>query len=514
MNYNRQSGILAHITSLPCRFGIGDLGRAAFDFIDFLKKSGQSCWQFLPVNPVGAVFDYSPYMGFSAFAGCPLLISPEEMVRKGFLREEDISLIPRFNNYRVRFADVVPFKNRILRFAFEKFKNTAEFDEFRAGEKEWLDDYSLFMSLREANNCKSWDQWPRQLARREERSLAKWRIKLAKQIRYHQFVQYLFHEQWAALRQYSRLRGIKLIGDIPIYVGHDSADVWAHQGCFMLKDQWPTHVAGVPPDYFSDTGQRWGNPLYLWQTGNKHNPDLYEWWRLRLKKTGDLVDIVRIDHFRGFESFWQIPVAEKTAVNGTWVKGPDKFFFDRMADVTSGLSIIAEDLGIMTPGVEKLRKSCGLPGMKILQFAFDSDEKNSYLPHNFTSTNSVVYTGTHDNDTTVGRYFDPDIAGAGKDRVRRYANTDGSRIHWDFIRLAYSSIAETAIIPLQDVLGFGTDCRMNRPSTRTGNWRWRCASRFLNEDIARQLRAEVVFYNRLPDEDPEAKGPVDDVSLW
>ena len=371
------------------------------------------------------------------------------------------------------------------------------------------------MSLRRENNLQPWFEWPASLAGRQKKSLGQWRKKLADEILYHKFMQYVFAGQWQELRGYARAKGIKLIGDIPIYVGHDSADVWAHQDCFMLAEMQPTHVAGVPPDYFSKTGQRWGNPLYLWQKGKKHNKNLYEWWRQRLQKIGSLVDVVRIDHFRGFESFWQIPAEEETAINGTWVKGPGKFFFEQMAEVTADLSIIAEDLGIITPEVEKLRRSCGFPGMKILQFAFDSDEKNSYLPHNFTSTNCVVYTGTHDNDTTVGWYFDSEVAESSKDRVRRYANADGSRIHWDFIRLACSSTAQTVVIPLQDVLGFGSDCRMNRPSTSSGNWRWRCAPRFLNDEIAGQLRDMVVFYNRLPEDDGKEDAEViDDVSLW
>ncbi len=518
MNINRLSGILAHITSLPGRFGIGDLGLSSFNFIDFLHDSGQSYWQFLPVNPVFDTFDYSPYMSVSAFAGCPLLISPEEMIKTGFLTGNDINSISGFNEYTVQFADVVKFKNKIFQLAFERFKHVRNLEKFKIfcrQEKTWLDDYALFMSLRKENNYSPWYQWPEPLAGRQEKSLAEWRKKLAEQICYHKFIQYIFHEQWTKLRQYSREKEIKLIGDIPIYVGHDSADVWAHQDCFMLKDMMPTHVAGVPPDYFSKTGQRWGNPLYLWQTGGKHNKNLYKWWQQRLKKTGALVDVVRIDHFRGFESFWQIPVEEKTAVSGTWVKGPEQFFFEQMADVTADLSIIAEDLGIVTPEVEKLRQSCGFPGMKILQFAFDSDENNSYLPHNFISTNCVVYTGTHDNDTVIGWYFDPEIPERSKNRVRRYANSDGRRINWDFIRLAYSSIAETAIIPLQDVLGFGTDCRMNRPSTQSGNWRWRCAPRFLNDEVSQMLRAEVVFYNRLPDQaEQDSRIEFDDAALW
>ncbi len=502
MSMNRKSGVLAHITSLPARFGIGDIGQAALDFINFLHNSGQSCWQFLPINPVCEAFDYSPYMSLSAFAGCPLLISPREMVKMGFLDENEIDISFIINEYRVQFSEVACFKEKIFHLAFTKFKKSniaMEFDNFCAQEKKWLDDYALFMSLRQEFNNLPWFKWPQPLAKRRRKSLALWRTKLSDEILLHKFIQYVFHEQWMKLRSYAKAKDIRLIGDIPIYVGYDSADVWAHQDCFMLKKMMPTHVAGVPPDYFSETGQRWGNPLYQWQKNKKHNKNLYEWWRQRLAKIGALVDIVRIDHFRGFESFWQIPADEETAINGTWVKGPDKFFFKQMAKVTVDLEIIAEDLGIITPEVDELRRSCGFPGMKILQFAFDSDETNSYLPHNFTSTNTVVYTGTHDNDTTVGWYYDPDIAESSKNRVRRYANADGSRIHWDFIRLAYSSIAETAIIPLQDVLGFGTDCRMNRPSTKSENWRWRCASRFLNDEISRNLRTEVVFYNRLPE---------------
>ncbi|MEA3546573.1 MAG: 4-alpha-glucanotransferase [Thermodesulfobacteriota bacterium] len=518
MTFKRYCGILMHITSLPGRFGIGDLGPAAYHFVDFLKESGQSSWQFLPTGPVCRAFDYSPYMSLSAFAGNPLLISPEKLVEAGFLSAGEIENCPDFSEYRVSFNDVVPFREKIFRSAFDKFVamgHSETFEQFCRKEP-WLEDYALFMSLREENNQKSWSQWPSAVASRNEKSLTACRKRLSEEILYHKFVQYLFFEQWSQLRRYCSKKGIKLIGDIPIYVGMDSADVWSHQDCFELdkKSLQPTHVAGVPPDYFSKTGQRWGNPLYRWHKGKGINRSLYEWWRQRFDKIGAMVDVVRIDHFRGFEAYWEIPAVEKTAVKGVWKKGPGKFFFEQMTDSIGDLSIIAEDLGIITPEVEELRDSCGFPGMKILQFAFDSGAENSYLPHNFTTTNCVIYSGTHDNDTTLGWYFDSDVSQAGKDRAVRYANSEGDRIHWDFLRLAYGSVADLAVIPMQDVLGFGNDCRMNLPSSKNENWRWRCASRFLTVDISHALLDEVLFYNRHSVEETKATVPEEDVVLW
>lgn len=506
MLHQRSSGILAHITSLPGPFGIGDLDGACF-FLDFLSNAGQSFWQFLPTVPGAGAFGHSPYMGLSAFAGNPLLISPHLLLEKGLLQKADLSAKPLFSEYLVEFPAVSDFKEKILANAFSQFESAGlyheDFDIF-CREQGWLDDYALFMSLRERFDFKPWYDWPRAIARYENNAIGQAYVDLGERVRFHKFVQFIFFEQWRRLRQAARKKGIGLIGDIPIYVGFDSADVWANQGCFDLDQRTlqPRNVAGVPPDYFSETGQRWGNPLYRWDVDNKPNKELYSWWKRRFVHIGEMVDVVRIDHFRGFASYWQIPAKEETAVKGRWVKGPGISFFNQVKNEIKDLVIIAEDLGVITPDVIKLRDSLQFPGMKILQFAFDSDSKNLYLPHNYDDPNAVVYTGTHDNDTTVGWYFDESVPLVSKDRARKYANSDGGVIHRDFIRMAFSSNARLAIIPLQDVLGFGADCRMNMPSIPEGNWVWRCADRFLSDEVIHYLQEETGFYGRGRRTDP------------
>ncbi|MFZ5759225.1 MAG: 4-alpha-glucanotransferase [Thermodesulfobacteriota bacterium] len=501
MALHRSCGILAHLTSLPGPFGIGDLDSACH-FLVFLEASEQSFWQFLPTGIGCEAFGQSPYMTLSSFAGSPLLISPEWLVEKGLLLREELSDQPVFSEYTVHFRTVADYKGRLLTRAYERFAAHDllhdDFGRFLREQSDWLDDYALFMALRNHHDERPWYLWPKDLARRVPKSLAAARLEHVDAIRFHQFVQFVFFSQWRRLRQAARKKRITLIGDIPIYVGADSADVWANQDCFDLDRQTlqPTHVAGVPPDYFSETGQRWGNPLYLWEKEGEANPVLLHWWSRRFAHIASMVDLVRIDHFRGFASYWRIPADEETAINGEWVRGPGLAFFRAMEKATRDLGIIAEDLGVITPDVEELRDTLGFPGMKVLQFAFDSDQNNSYLPHTYTTTNCVVYTGTHDNDTTIGWYFDPMVSSAAKDRARRYANSDGQVIHRDFIRLAYSSVAALALIPLQDVLGFGSDCRMNRPSVADGNWLWRCAPRFLTSDVARYLADEALFYGR------------------
>jgi len=499
----RGSGVLLHITSLPGEHGIGDLGAGARRFVDFLAAGGQRYWQFLPIGPCSRIFDNSPYMSLSAFAGNPLLIDPEQLVADGFLADSDLRHRPEMSEYVVEFDKVIPHKTGLLRLAYENFKLRGEdedFLRFNREEAEWLDDYSLFMAIRGERKQQAWCRWPKPLALRAASALADCRRRLAEVIGYHCFVQYCFFKQWRALRSYAAAHGVALVGDIPIYVSFDSADVWAHADCFRLdgRTMLPTHVAGVPPDYFSATGQRWGNPLYRWEAGRgKVNRPLYDWWLSRFRQIFRTVDIVRIDHFRGFESYWEIPAEEETAIKGRWVKGPGQPFFKAMAAAIGELPIIAEDLGLITSEVEALRDALGFPGMKILQFAFDSDAENLYLPHNYRTTNCVVYTGTHDNDTTLGWYMSPDVPEASKAKARRYANCSGKDIHWNFLRLALSSVAHTALLPLQDVLGFGADCRMNRPSTCNGNWSWRCAPRFLADELARRLRDETAFYGRI-----------------
>lgn len=503
MKYARSSGILLHITSLPGRYGIGDLGLNSYKFIDFLSQSAQRHWQFLPVTPVDKRHGNSPYKSPSAFAGNPLLIDPDQLVEDGLLDAKELAEPPPFSDYVVDFETVWPFKKDLLSKAFENFKNRGvdpQFDHFCSAEGVWLDDYSLFMALKEENDGKAWHDWPRDLATRNLSALDDCRDRLGNRILYRKFLQYCFHRQWQKMVHYAGEKGVSLIGDIPIYVSRDSADVWAHQDCFKLDSEtlMPTHVAGVPPDYFSDTGQLWGNPLFRWNTDDKDIKErLYSWWRQRFKRLSQMVDIVRIDHFRGFEAYWEVPAGEKNAVNGEWVPGPGKIFFAEMAQGLDSLAIIAEDLGIITPEVEKLRDDLGLPGMKVLQFAFDSDATNSFLPHNYSTTNCVVYTGTHDNDTTVGWFLSGAVSQESKDRALRYANSHvGNPVHWDFIRMALASVAALAIVPMQDVLGFGSDCRMNIPSTTQNNWRWRCAPENFSREISARLKDETIFYGR------------------
>ncbi len=498
----RASGVLLHITSLPSEFGIGDLGRGAFDFINFLVNAEQQYWQLLPLVPTCGVFGHSPYASFSAFAGNPLLISPHGLLDDGFIETDDLATPDGFSEYYVDFPMVQEWKENLLRLAHEEFKKQQDKEQYGAFKKNmvWLDDYSLFMALKEERDKEPWYEWPAGLRHRKPAELKKARNRLANEIDYFQFEQYCFFNQLKKLRAFAGQKGVELIGDIPIYVSLDSADVWMLQDCFHLnaKTGEPIYVAGVPPDYFSDTGQRWGNPIYRWKNKKGSlNEDLMQWWVQRLEQTFKMVDIVRVDHFRGFESYWEIPAEEETAIKGRWVKGPGLEFFHRMEKELGALPIIAEDLGIITPEVEKLRDDLGFPGMKILQFAFDSDAANTYLPHNYPSTNTVVYTGTHDNDTVVGWFLSPEVMESSKERARRYANHPGSKeMHWDFIRMAFSSTAAIAITPMQDVLGFGGDCRFNMPSTTEGNWQWRCAARFLSGEVQNKLAGETRFYNR------------------
>lgn len=498
----RSSGILLHVTSLPGPYGIGTIGRGAFEFLDFLQAAGQSCWQILPCGPVSAAFDNSPYMSLSAFAGNQLLIDPEQLVEDGLLSRGQLPSPPRFSEYLVDFDQVRAFNQEFMDVAFKEFVSAGGAPEFNAfcNDEVWLGDHAFFMALREKFVSSPWVAWPNGLPCRDSAVVCHWREELKARILFHKFAQYCFAGQWRKLRDHAHGRGIRLVGDLPIYVAFDSADVWAHQDCFLLdrRTGMPTHVAGVPPDYFSDDGQRWGNPIFRWKTGKIFNGSLLAWWRERFARVHSLVDAVRIDHFRGFEAYWQIPANEETAINGKWTAGPGLAFFAGMKDVIGDMQIIAEDLGVITPEVVALRDSLGYPGMKVLQFAFDSGSGNAYLPHNYETNNCVVYTGTHDNDTTLGWYLSDKSSSVARDMALRYANSRGERIHWDFIRLAYASVAALAMVPLQDVLGFGSDCRMNIPGTARGNWRWRCAARFLTAATAEALREEAACYNRLP----------------
>ena len=483
----------------------------AFDFIDFLAAAGQTYWQILPVGPTSPVFGSSPYMSFSAFAGNPLYISPELLYREGLLDREDLAPTG-FSEYFVEFEKVIPWKERLLAKAWQRFRsvgNLSAFQQFRENNK-WLPDHALFMAIKRKFNQKPWYEWPEELCAANKKSLLVTEAALTDLIHYYQFEQYLFFSQWQRMHAYAAEKGIRIIGDLPVYVGMDSVDVWANQNIFELhkKTRLPARVAGVPPDYFSSTGQLWGNPLYRWNTRKGVVKDqLYDWWTRRFATMFSIVDVLRIDHFRGFESYWSIPGGDETAENGVWKKGPGMFFFREMEKRLGPLPVIAEDLGMITPEVEELRDNLGYPGMKILQFAFDDNPDNQYLPCNY-DRNYVVFTGTHDNDTAVGWYLDPKVPQASKLQFQRAVNKSDCpvhAVHRDFIYLAMSSTAVLSIIPMQDILGFGNDCRMNLPSTASGNWAWRCAPRYFSAEISAWLHDQARFFNRIPG--PEKQVP-------
>ena len=507
MTFPRASGILLHPTSLPGRFGIGDLGDGAYDFADFLVASGQSLWQVLPLGPTG--YGDSPYACYSAFAGNTLLISPEKLFEEGWLTKGDLDEIPSQPSEQVDFARVHEVKRHILDKAFARYQRTTDtelrsaFETFAEQNASWLDDYALFRALKSAHDGAAWHEWEPPLVRRETVALARARQELHEQIEAHKFFQFLFFKQWFALKAYCNERNISFIGDIPIFVAQDSADVWTNPEQFKLdRDGIPTVVAGVPPDYFSATGQFWGNPVYNW---DRMLADGFKWWIERVRATLQTVDIARVDHFRGFAACWEIPGGDKTAERGRWVEAPGKELFTAIRNALGDLPIIAEDLGVITPDVEKLRDQFGFPGMRILQFGFSSDTKNVDLPHNY-HRNVVVYTGTHDNDTTVG-WFNS-VAGAGSTRTAeqitrerafclKYLNTNGEEIHWDFIRAVLSSVANTALVPLQDLLGLGTETRMNLPNSTQGNWAWRFAADALTDTHSERLNEMTDTYGRI-----------------
>lgn len=489
----RASGILLHPTSFPSPFGIGDLGPEAYNFIDFLAKSGQKLWQVLPLGPTG--FGNSPYMSYSAMAGNPLLISPEKLRENGLLGDEDLANAPEFPEETVDFDRVSIYKMDLLGKAYEKFqaKPQDEFLEFCEQKAEWLNDYALFMAVRKANRGQSWNHWKPPLAKHETEAIQACELFLDAEINFQKYLQFEFFRQWKALKRYANEQGIEIIGDIPIYVSHDSSDVWSYPKAFCVHPRTgnPTLIAGVPPDYFSATGQLWGNPVYNWFQVKREN---YQWWAKRFQGLLDLVDWIRIDHFRGFESFWAVKYGQPTAEKGKWIVGPGADFFEAIDKQLGSLRIIAEDLGIITPEVEALRDQFNFPGMKILQFAFGSGSGNAYLPHNYPR-NCVVYTGTHDNDTTAGWFSH--LSESEQNTIRNYlGGTASEEIYWALIRLALSSVADWAIIPLQDILGLGSEARMNTPGRAEGNWGWRYKGGALAEDIGVRLITMTGTYGR------------------
>ncbi|TYQ29472.1 4-alpha-glucanotransferase [Pseudanabaena sp. UWO311] len=509
MSFQRSSGILLHPTSLPSKFGIGDLGETAYQFIEFLSRSGQKLWQVLPLGPTG--YGNSPYMSFSAIAGSMYLISPELLAKQYLLKEEDWADIPEFNQDRVDFEAVMPYKRKLLEIAFERFKQgyvdqdlqhhhdlyllQEQFKKFCYEEADWLEDYVLFMALHEQNPKILWNNWEPAIARREAQALQQKREELHDQIEFQRFVQFIFFDQWLKLKQYANMRSIQIIGDIPIYVSHNSSDVWANPKNFVLDPETyeVAQMAGVPPDYFSATGQLWGNPVYNWEYLQETN---FAWWIDRFRFLNRYVDIIRIDHFRGFEAFWQVPAGEETAINGEWETAPGTELFTKLNEVMGELPILAEDLGVITPEVDKLRDDFGFPGMRVLMFAFGGGSDNFHLPHNYVR-NCAVYTGTHDNDTAVGWW----------QRASRYEKelfykyivgfAAGEPINWVLIRIAMAAVSVIAIVPLQDVLGLDNSGRMNTPGTATGNWGWRYSDpNLLNQDLSDRLLEITQLYSR------------------
>ena len=490
----RGSGLLLHPTSLPGRFGIGDLGPAAYTWVDTLVRAGQKWWQVLPLGPTG--YGDSPYQCFSAFAGNPYLVSPESLVQDGLIAATDLANL-HFPEDRVDFGPVIEFKVWLLQRAWERFKAGAaaalkpEFEAFRDEAASWLDDFALFMAVKDAHGGASWLGWEPALVQRQPEALAKASHELADGVRQHQFRQFLFFKAWQALKAHANTQGVRLIGDIPIFVSSDSSDVWAHPEFFQLDAaRQPVAVAGVPPDYFSKTGQLWGNPLYDWEALKANG---YDWWVERFKATLSQVDLVRLDHFRGFEAYWRIAAGMPTAEIGAWTPGPGADFLTNLREILGGLPLIAEDLGVITPGVEALRDGFNLPGMKILQFAFGGATEDRFLPHSYEH-NCVVYTGTHDNDTTRGWYeaaTEPE-----RDLFRRYAARDGTDVAWDLIRLAWSSVADLAVAPLQDVLSLGSEARMNLPGRAAGNWAWRFRAGVVTPALVARLVEMTELYTR------------------
>ncbi len=498
MKFERSGGILLHPTSLPGPYGIGDLGPQAYRFVDWLVSTGCNLWQVLPLGPTG--YGDSPYQCFSAFAGNPYLISFDALIEDGYLTQDDFTTMPDFDASRVDFGMLIPWKLSLLQKAFSRYLSAPgsrreELERFHAENVSWLDDYALFMALKEANGGGAWSGWDESLRRRDPSALEKARRDHAESILRYSFYQFLFFHQWYRLRTYANERGIKIIGDIPIFIAYDSADAWAHPDLFFLgEDSLPTVVAGVPPDYFSATGQLWGNPLYRWKV---HKGSGYAWWLERFRSVLKFVDIVRLDHFRGFAGYYEIPFGSPTAEHGQWVTGPGKDFFTAISNALgeakgSTLPIIAEDLGVITPDVVKLREHFHLPGMRILQFGFTSPD-NPFLPHNYVS-NCVAYTGTHDNDTALGWF----ASGPEAERrfALRYLRSDGTDFAWDLIRGVWSSVAAYAVTPMQDALSLGTEARMNYPSRLGDNWWWRMREEDLSNELAGKFREMNELYLR------------------
>jgi 4-alpha-glucanotransferase len=495
MNKLRSSGILLHPTSLPGKYGIGTLGAEAFRFIDFLCKSKQKIWQILPLGPTG--YADSPYQCFSSNAGNPLLIDLDKLVDEKLLKKSDLDVLAHLGEGQVDYGKLINLKYPLLQKAASTFFKDAEHDQkaayhhFLKTSSSWLPDYAIFMALKQHFDQKPWYEWEFPLKMKDDHAVMQYFGVLNGKIEFQKFMQFLFFRQWKEVKDYAHKNDIKIIGDIPLYVALDSVDAWCHSDIFQFdKEKNPIAVGGVPPDYFSETGQLWGNPLYKWNILKQHG---YKWWIDRIKANLVLYDIIRIDHFRGFAAYWSVPYGEKTAIHGKWIPGPGKELFDVIQGELGEVPIIAEDLGVITEDVEELRDSFDLPGMKILQFAFDSGEANDYLPHNYVK-NCVVYTGTHDNDTMMGW-----ITKASKEDRKYlldYLASKGDDLCWDLIRLAWASVAYTAIVPMQDLLALGSEARMNLPGTTSNNWMWRAKDSHFTDELASRLASLTELYGR------------------
>ena len=506
MKLPRSSGILLHITSLPGRHGIGDLGEAAYEFAGFLAESGQKIWQVLPLSPTG--YGDSPYQSFSAFAGNPLLIDLTALQDEGLLGDVSVEPASALPEGSVDYGTVIQLKLAALRQAAEEFFAKShplrgEFDRFCQENAAWLDDFALFMACKDVHSGIMWSEWEPSIRLRQSAAPKQWGEKLSRDVKVVKFAQFQFFRQWEKLKSYCHERGIRIMGDIPIYVAHDSADVWSHPELFQLDEQGkPTVVAGVPPDYFSATGQLWGNPIYRWDLLERTG---YRWWIERLQASLKLFDLVRLDHFRGFEAYWEVPANARNAIGGRWMKGPGTKLFMALQAAFGELPIVAENLGVITPEVEAIRKQFGFPGMSLLQFAFGTDPQGpSFRPHNY-SRELVAYTGGHDNDTTVGWWTSSGMGDSTRTaediRAERkfateYLAIGNEAINWVFIRTVLASVADVAIIPLQDVLGAGREARMNLPGTTSGNWKWRYRREALTTEISKRLKKLVILYDR------------------
>lgn len=497
MRFPRSCGTLAHPTSFPSNYGMGDLGHEAYDFINFLEGTGQTIWQVLPLSPTG--YGNSPYASYSAFAGNPYLISPDKLEEKGYVSADDLSNVILPLTVEAEYELSYHKKDKLYKKAFEKFRSSSSGEDqkrmnaFKKRNSYWLEDYTLFMACSISNDRKPWNMWNKDLAQRKPSAMKNAKKTFAEEIEYQTWLQFEFFEQWNTLKNYANSKNIRVVGDIPIFVDHNSADVWSNPEYFAVDKQGNRElVAGVPPDYFSDTGQLWGNPLYKWKAIQK---DGFSWWIERFKQMFNLFDAIRVDHFRGFDEYWEVDASEENAINGEWVKAPGVELFNTIKEKLGSLPIIAEDLGLMTQGVEDLRDQFNFPGMKILQFAFDADSANSFLPHNY-SQNCVTYTGTHDNDTTIGWYKSaPEIE---QHRAREYTRSDGREIQWELIRLGMFSVADQAIFPLQDFMNLDSSHRMNIPGTVGDNWNWRYTPDMLENIDKERIRKMAKMTNRLP----------------